>query len=88
MKKVEVNLMPETCDDLDHAERVLARLRVELPPLLPKGYVLDADLQVRGYGRRLDPVWLPDTDLDDPEYDRISDLAYATLDRIRTEEES
>lgn len=87
MKRIEINLMPETCDDPAHAERVLARLRLELPPLLPEGYALDACLCVRGGNRRIDPVWLPDTSLDDPEFDRLSDLSYDTLDRIRTEEE-
>lgn len=87
MKRVEINLIPETCDDLTHAERVLARLRVEFPPLLPEGYVLNAGLIVRGGSRRIDPVWLPDTDPDDPEYDQISMLAYEAMDQIRSEEE-
>lgn len=33
MKRIEVNLIPETCDDLAHAERVLTRLRVVIDQL-------------------------------------------------------
>lgn len=86
MKRIEINLMPETCDDLAHAERVLARLRVELPPLLPEGYILNAKLYVETPGQKWE-LWLPDTDPNDPEYDRISELAYDMMDRIRAEEE-
>ena len=88
MKTVEINLLPETCDDLAHAERVIERVKRELPPLLPDGYAIDAEISRRGGRRRLDPVWLPDTDPNDPEYDAVASLAYDTMSRIRDEEEA
>ena len=87
MRRIEINLILATCEDKAHAERVLTRLRVELLPMLPEGYTVDAGLYCAGSGRRVDPIWLPDTDVDDPEFDVVSDLAYETVDRIRTEEE-